>query len=237
MALKIIGAGLGRTGTMSLKLALEHLGFGPCYHMSELLASARRNLPLWLDVVAGKPDWDTIFDGYCSTTDYPACNYWRELADHFPEAKIILTTRDPDSWFNSVSETIFSPDHLASFQAEPVGTFIRGTVTRDFADRIHDRTFMTDFFARRNEEIIATIPAERLLVLPVGAGWEPLCNFLGVEVPKGPYPRVNTEKEWLATVPHDPDHHPTPDEAERFGKRFISAMRDQAFGNRDQPSG
>jgi len=232
LTLKVIGAGLGRTGTMSLKLALEHLGFGPCYHMSELLAGARRNLPLWLDVVAGKPDWDTIFDGYTSTTDNPACNYWRELADHFPEAKVILTTRDPDSWFNSVSETIFSPGHLASFEVEPVGTFIRGTVTRDFGDRIHDRAFMTEYFANRNEEIIETLSTERLLVLPVGAGWGPLCDFLGVDVPDVLYPRVNTEKEWLAAMPHDAEHAPTPDETEAFGKSFIETMRDQAFGSR-----
>ena len=97
-----------RTATLSLKFALEHLGLGPCYHMSEVFAAARRNVPLWLQAVHGKPNWDALFDGFTSTTDYPACTYWRELADHYPGAKVILTVRDPDSWFDSVSETIFS---------------------------------------------------------------------------------------------------------------------------------
>ena len=93
MALKVIGAGLGRTATFSLKFALEHIGLGPCYHMAEVFAGARRNVPLWLDVVRGKPDWDAIFEGYQSTTDYPACSYWRELAGYYPEAKVILSVR------------------------------------------------------------------------------------------------------------------------------------------------
>ncbi|HEX7236426.1 MAG TPA: sulfotransferase, partial [Gammaproteobacteria bacterium] len=109
MALKVIGAGLGRTATFSLKFALEHVGLGPCYHMSEVFAGARRNVPLWLDVVRGKPDWDAVFEGFASTTDYPACTYWRELAAFYPNAKVILTVRDADSWFDSVTETIFSP--------------------------------------------------------------------------------------------------------------------------------
>ena len=109
MAVKVIGAGLGRTATFSLKFALEHLGFGPCYHMAEVFAGSRRNVPLWLDVMRGKPDWDAVFAGFQSTTDYPACTYWRELSAFYPDAKVILTVRDADSWFDSVSETIFSP--------------------------------------------------------------------------------------------------------------------------------
>lgn len=98
MALKVIGAGLGRTATFSLKFALEHVGFGPCYHMSEVFAGTRRSVPLWLDAVQRRPNWDAIFDGFESTTDYPACTYWRELADFYPDAKVILTVRDPDSF-------------------------------------------------------------------------------------------------------------------------------------------
>jgi hypothetical protein len=109
MALEVIGAGLGRTATFSLKFALEHLGFGRCYHMAEVFAGARRNVPLWLDVVAGNPDWDAVFAGFQSTTDYPACTYWRELAAFYPSAKVILSVCDAHSWFDSVSETIFSP--------------------------------------------------------------------------------------------------------------------------------
>src|SRR5512139_4170200 len=146
MALKVIGAGLGRTGTLSLKFALEHLGFDRCYHMGEVFANTDRNLPLWLDVVRGKPDWDAIFEGYQATTDYPACTYWRELAAKYPDAKVILSTRDPDSWFDSVSTTIFSPTMLGSIMAGPSMEFFKGAVIGPFGDRIADRAFMTDWF-------------------------------------------------------------------------------------------
>ena len=92
MALKVIGAGLGRTGTLSLKLALEHLGFGPCYHMLEIMAQGSTRMPQWIGVVRGNPDWDAIFDGFQSTVDYPSCTWWREQADHFPEAKVVAIT-------------------------------------------------------------------------------------------------------------------------------------------------
>src|SRR5665213_573713 len=96
MALKVIGAGLGRTGTLSLKLALEHIGFGPCYHMSEMLSQSRSHAPLWIESASGNPRWDTIFAHYRSTTDYPGCTFWRELLEKYPDARVILTTRDPD---------------------------------------------------------------------------------------------------------------------------------------------
>jgi len=127
MALKVIGAGLGRTATFSLKFALEHLGFGPCYHMAEVFAGGRRNVPLWLDVVGGNPDWDAVFAGYQSTTDYPACTYWRELTALYPDAKVILTVRDADTWFDSVSETIFSPVCVSRL---PVGSSANSTAGR-----------------------------------------------------------------------------------------------------------
>ena len=110
MALEVIGAGLGRTATFSLKFALEHIGFGPCHHMSEVFADARRQIPLWIQAGRGNPDWDAIFDRFRSATDYPACSHWRALAKYYPQAKFILTERGADSWFKSVSETIFSPE-------------------------------------------------------------------------------------------------------------------------------
>jgi len=127
MALKVIGAGLGRTATFSMKFALEHLGFGACYHMSEVMAGARKNVPLWLDVINGKPDWDAIFEGYQSTSDYPACSYWKELAEYYPEAKLVLTVRDPDNWFDSVTSTIFSEQMMKSLEGSPMDAMIRGS--------------------------------------------------------------------------------------------------------------
>jgi hypothetical protein len=108
MALKVIGSGLGRTGTMSTKLALEQLGF-PCHHMVEVFMNPQ-SIPLWVDAGNGKPDWDAIFDGYTAMVDHPGCAYWRELMDFYPDAKVLHTVRDPDKWFDSTQATIFNPD-------------------------------------------------------------------------------------------------------------------------------
>src|SRR5687768_7450999 len=195
MALEVIGAGLGRTATFSLKFALEHLGFGPCYHMSEVFAGARRNVPLWLDAIDGRPDWDEIFVGFRSTTDYPACTWWRDLAAHYPDAKVVLTVRDPDSWFESVSETIFSQGMQGSLVGTPLGDMMQGVIFDAFGERIRDRAFMSEWFVRRNQAVIDALPPERLLVFSPKDGWEPLCAFLGAPVPAGPFPRVNSRDE------------------------------------------
>ena len=200
MALEIIGAGLGRTGTLSLKHALEQLGFGPCYHMQEVFADAARAVPQWTAVARGAPHWEAIFEGYQATVDYPACTYWRELAALYPQAKIILSTRDADSWFDSASETIFSPRMLDVIQKGAPQEFITGTVTGVFGDRIRDRAFMTDWFRKWESDVIASVPADRLLVIRPGEGWQPLCDFLGVAVPDAPYPRVNEREAMLARM-------------------------------------
>jgi hypothetical protein len=229
MALKVIGAGLGRTATFSMKFALEHLGFGPCYHMSEVLAGARRNVPLWLDAVAGTPDWDAIFDGFQSTTDYPACSYWRELADHFPEAKVVLTVRDPDSWFDSVSETIFSDAMQGSLAGSPMEAMMNGAIFDSFEGKVKDRAFMTDWFERRNREVSDSLPPERLLTFSPKEGWEPLCAFLGVPVPDAPFPRVNSRDELGNASEQEGGLPPDPDQAERFARDYIEALRTKAF--------
>jgi len=229
MALKVIGAGLGRTATFSLKFALEHLGLGPCYHMSEVFAGGRRNVPLWLEVVAGRPDWDTVFDGFASTTDYPACNYWRELAEHYPDAKVILTVRDPDSWFESVRETIFSDGMQGSLRGSPAGAMMQGLIFDVFGDRIGDRAFMTDWFARRNHQVVDALPPERLLVFSPKEGWEPLCAFLSVPVPPEPFPRVNSRDEIGAQSDKQGGIPPDPETAERFGREYIEQLKAKAF--------
>ena len=120
MGLEVIGAGLGRNATLSMKFALEKLGFGKCHHMIEVMANARRQIPLWLDAGAGRPDWEAIFAGYRSCTDYPSASHWRALANHYPQAKVVLTTRNPDDWFDSVSETIFSPRMTDGLEGSPM---------------------------------------------------------------------------------------------------------------------
>lgn len=229
MTMKVIGAGLGRTATFSMKFALEHLSFGPCYHMSEVFAGARRNLPLWLDAVNGKPDWNSIFDGYQSTTDYPACTYWRELAAHYPSAKIVLTTRDPDSWFDSVSETIFSEKMQGSLAGSPAEAMMQGAIFDAFGDQVNDRPFMTDWFERRNQEVIDSLPAERLLVFSPKEGWEPLCSFLGVPAPDGPFPRVNSRDELEEAANEQGGLPPDPETAEKFAREYIEQLKAKAF--------
>jgi hypothetical protein len=206
MTLQVIGAGLGRTGTMSLKLALEQLGLGPCFHMAELMMNPQRT-PLWIAAADGKPDWDAVFAGYSSTTDYPACLYWRELAKRYPEAKLILTKRDKDKWFESTQATIFSAAMTARIRGTPVEPFFVKTIWRDLGERIHERAFMTAYFEKHNAAVEAGIAKKRLLVYDVAEGWGPLCAFLGVPVPDAPFPKVNSREEMQARMakPIDPN--------------------------------
>ena len=229
MPLKVIGAGFGRTATLSLKFALEHLGLGPCYHMSEVFAGARRNIPLWLDVVHGKPDWDAIFEGYQSTTDYPACSYWRELADHYPDAKLILTVRDPDSWFDSVSATIFSEQMMGSLAGSPLEAMMKGAIFDVFGGRVKDRAFMTDWFERRNQHVIDALPQDRLLVYSPRQDWQPLCAFLGVPVPTEPFPRINSRDELSQTSREHGGLPADPEMAEKFARDYIETLKSKAF--------
>ncbi|GAB1823519.1 sulfotransferase family protein [Herbidospora sp. RD11066] len=200
----VVGAGFGRTGTLSLKAALELLGFGPCYHMADVIEEPYR-IGQWLDVGDGKTtDWDMIFRGFRSAVDFPAVSYWRELTDHYPSAKVILTVRDPERWYESARETIFRRQHdapqgflhrLVTWRVPEYALFpqmARATVAdRVFDGRLDDREYCIGVFRRHIEEVRATIPAERLLVFECREGWEPLCRFLGVPVPEVPFPHVN----------------------------------------------
>jgi hypothetical protein len=199
MTLQVIGVGLGRTGTMSLKLALERLGLGPCYKMAELMMNTER-APLWVAAADGKPDWEAVFAGYSSTTDYPACLYWRELAIAYPSAKLILTKRDAQKWFESTQATVFADAMSARILGTPIEPFFRKTVWRDFGDRIHDRDFMTKYFDEHNAAVEAGVAEKRLLVYDVAQGWEPLCEFLGMPVPDSPFPKVNSREEMQARM-------------------------------------
>jgi len=202
MTLKVIGAGAGRTGTMSLKLALEQLGFGPCHHMSEIMMHPE-TIGLWLPAADGRADWEAIFKGYASAVDAPTCIFWRELVTFYPAAKIILTTRDPNAWFDSGQATVLSPmAQQAVAQAgsgSPFVDFMTKVIRPGFgagaAEHLHDRDFMVAHFNRHNAEVMQQAPKDRLLVYEVRQGWGPLCAFLGVDVPEAPFPRVNTRED------------------------------------------
>jgi hypothetical protein len=217
MALKVIGSGLGRTGTLSLKLALEALGFGPCHHMVEVFMRPE-TVPLWVDAGEGRADWEAIFDGYASMVDYPGANYWRELAAFYPQAKVIHSVRDPDAWFESCQATIFAPDSPAS---KPPPAFQRffALMKRDFAERVNDRAFMVDYFRRWNAAVVAALPPERLLVWEPGQGWGPLCDFLGVAVPDRSFPRANSREEFQARSAGRVGAPPTPEELRKVLSR------------------
>jgi len=194
MTLKVIGAGYPRTGTSSLKLALEQLGFDRCHHMREVIMdmpSAR----LWVEAAEGRPDWERIFEGYQSCTDAPGCSFWRELADVYPDAKVLLSVRDADQWFDSTQATVFSDQMLNRQFGSDMRDFFAKVVTPEFGEQIHDRDIMVAQFERHMQEVIAAIPEPRLLVYDVREGWEPLCAWLGVPVPETPFPHTNTREE------------------------------------------
>lgn len=218
MALKVIGAGHGRTGTLSLKLALEMLGFGPCHHMTELLADPS-TADRWVDVWKGRdPDWDAIYAGFSAAVDYPTFEHYAALAARYPDAKVILTVRDPERWWQSAYETIY--------QAEPglLGKLKLGlrAVTQPkarqiikifahvsrlwdgiFEGRFEDKAFAIDVFNAHTAQVKATIPPERLLVMQISDGWAPLCEFLGVPVPAVPFPRSNDRASWKEKLAGD----------------------------------
>jgi Sulfotransferase domain len=207
MTLEVIGAGFGRTGTMSLKVALEELGFGPCYHMSEVFAHPE-HVELWRAAVQGKPlDWERIFGGYRSTVDWPGCTFYRELMENYPDAKVILAVRDPQRWYESAYNTIYTMTRAASsspifYLASLVMPRAKGMMRarrmieeivweRDLDGRFEDREYAIETFERHNEKVEQSVSPEKLLVYEVKEGWGPLCEFLGVEVPEEPFPHLN----------------------------------------------
>lgn len=212
MPLKVIGAGYPRTGTMSLKLALEHLGFGPCHHMAEILQHPEQ-ATLWTQVFSGDPiDWDDVFAGYRSATDAPSCFVALKLAERYPDAKIILSIRSAESWWESARATVMSDANREGMMRSPNAALIgpmmakmREYFGRDGEDPAldperPDRDSAIAAFDRHNERIRESIASERLLVFEAGQGWDPLCEFLGVPVPDREYPKANTRQDFHEMV-------------------------------------
>ncbi len=199
MTLKVIGSGFGRTGTMSLKLALEQLGVGPCYHMVEVFQKPEAP-QMWVDAANGKPDWPGIFAGYNSTVDWPNATFYAELAQAYPAAKVVHTERDSDDWYRSTQATIFAkPPPVEPEEADtPFARMFREVIMRLFDGDLRTRDHVIGVYERHNAQVRATIPTERLLVFHVSDGWAPLCSFLGVATPEGPIPKVNSTEEFIA---------------------------------------
>ncbi len=207
--LKVIGAGFGRTGTLSLKTALEDLGFGPCHHMMVVLTQSRQ-LKLWDDIARGKrADWNKVFSGFGASVDWPSCKYYRELMEAFPDAKVVLSIRDEERWYESAKKTIYSIGR--QMLKSPLSWIIPRVIRLrrmsnnviwggTFADRFEDRDYALQVYRRHIEEVKKVVPPERLLVYEVKEGWEPLCKFLGVPVPDKPFPRLNDSDDYRTLV-------------------------------------
>ncbi len=197
MALKVVGAGFGRTGTLSLKNALEKLGFGPCYHMFEVIERPD-HIALWHRLAfGGSIDWDLLFKDYQSTVDWPAARYWREIAAHYPEAKVLLSLRDPESWYRSVTDTIYQglkmpvTDSVPPLRRQQMEMARKVVLEDTFGGRFEDKAHAIEVYNQHNQEVQRAIAAQRLLVFDAKQGWEPLCRFLDVPVPGEPFPHLN----------------------------------------------
>jgi hypothetical protein len=188
-------------------IALEMLGLGPCYHMRDLMSDMAANVPLWRQALEGNGDWDKFFGDSQSTTDWPAAFHWRELMDVYPDAKVLLSVRSAESWVTSMENTInqiyfgdslmrhvcMARRHVDPEFAEWMDLMIAMTWAdgAPFAGTEGEHEPLKAAMERWNEDVKSTVPAERLLVWEPREGWEPLCEFLGVDVPEEPLPNVN----------------------------------------------
>jgi hypothetical protein len=198
MALKVVGAGLGRTGTHSLKVALEQLLGQPCYHMVEVFAHPD-HVALWHQAALGNmPNWDELFAGYGAAVDWPAAASWDAQAEAYPEALILLSTRDSEAWWKSCDDTIFQVFRSADEKMPPEWTAMVKEMFRQFAGGPLDKANAVAAYERHNEHVRATAPPDRLLDWHPGDGWEPICHALGVAVPDEPFPHVNSTEEFRA---------------------------------------
>jgi hypothetical protein len=204
-----------RTGTLTQKMALEMLGLGPCYHMVDVLADLDQ-AGLWQRALDGERPWDQIFGGFQSTVDWPGGYFYRELMEVYPQAKVLLSVREPEAWERSMRETVWAVRHgeslirlLSSAQAR-VSPQWRGFLemidrllwegTGTFASAHATPRQLIDTMNRHNQEVKRNVPSERLLVWSVGEGWEPLCDFLELPVPEEPFPHINDRTEFLNRI-------------------------------------
>ena len=203
--MQVFGAGFGRTGTMSLKIALEKLGMGPCYHMREVV-SRPSHIKLWYDISRGEhPNWNRLFSGFNSAVDFPVSLFYKQLINQFPDAKFILTLREFDKWYISTVNTIYKVPNILpdwfKMVVYPIRMFIAMQVNLIWVDlfknKFSDRESAKLVYYEHIRSVKKTIPADKLLIYHVKEGWGPLCEFLNVDVPEIPFPKVNDTAEML----------------------------------------
>jgi sulfotransferase family protein len=207
MALEVVGAGLGRTGTHSLKAALEQLLDAPCYHMIEVFGRPD-DIPVWQSAIDGDmPDWNAFLSGYRAAVDWPACAFWQEIAAANPDAVVLLSSRDADGWWQSANNTIFQisrneapPDPVASAQI----SMARNMFARRFTPDWTDESAAKRAFDAHNAAVRAAVPADRLIDYQPGDGWGPICEKLGLPMPAEPFPHLNTTEDFRAMIGLDP---------------------------------
>lgn len=205
MSLLVVGAGLGRTGTMSLKLALEKLLGGRCYHMLELFGRPD-DIPVWHAAMRGEPyDWKALLSEYVATVDWPACAVWHQLSEVNPNAIVLLSTRDADGWWRSCDNTIFEVMRRGEDERMPEwAAMVRDMFAKTFTPDILDRDAAIAAYERHNEEVRATADPARFVEWHPGEGWEPICTALGVPVPDEAFPHANTTDEFRARAGWEP---------------------------------
>jgi Sulfotransferase domain len=216
MALRVVGAGLGRTGTASLKLALERLLGRPCYHAYELTnRHLDEHVPLWHEAVRGRePDWNDVYRDYAATVDWPGASFWRSLAQAYPDAVVLLSTRDTEDWFRSADATIIdftrrtAEQGVASWTPEMQAWYsmILELFETRFVPAPFEEHAAKQAYERHNAEVRAEVPADRLLEWHPGDGWAPLCERLGVPVPDEPFPHINHMDTWREGMGLPPRH-------------------------------
>ncbi len=203
MTVQVIGCGVGRTGTFSLKLALNQLGVGPCHHMEAVVKNKSEQVPLWSEALKGNADWPAIYDGFSSAVDWPTAAFFRELSAAYPSAKFVLTVRSPESWVESFSATIYqliskrekAPDDMQAWMDMCIGVIGKSGIPLGL-----EKAGLREAFIAHNEAVQAAIPQDRLLTFQVKEGWQPLCDFLGVPAPSDPFPRTNDREEFWDLV-------------------------------------
>lgn len=200
--MKIIGAGFGRTGTMSIKAALEILGFGPCYHM-KIALTRPWHIPFWLAAIRGRSRrWKRFFRKYNSTVDWPACEFYKNLIKVYPDAKVLLNVRDPDAWYESSLKTIYRIQYVTPYWFPQLLLIMQERLIWKgrFRDDFKNKELALSILEQHYQEVKDFVPPAKLLVYDVKQGWEPLCKFLEVPVPDKPFPHLNETRQYEKVI-------------------------------------